>query len=122
MLITNSKNTAIGKYEGFSTNLLIGESNSGAHEISIQTTDVEPKGMQFLHAHEQEQCYYIISGSGKMFIDDQTQVVKKGDAVFIPSNATHGIENIGEDILTYLTANKAFGKKREAEIWSHESA
>ena len=122
MLITNNKNTNIGKYDGFSTNLLIGESNSGSKEISIQTTDVEPKGMQFLHSHEQEQCYYIISGSGKMFIDDQTQEVKKGDAVFIPSNSTHGIENIGEEILTYLTANKAFGKKREAEIWPHESA
>ena len=122
MLITNGKITNIGKYDGFSTNLLIGESNSGSKEISIQITDVEPNGMQFLHAHEQEQCYYIISGLGKMFIDDQIQDVKKGDAIFIPSNSTHGIENIGEEVLTYLTANKAFGKQKEAEIWPTKNA
>ncbi len=46
--------------------------------------------MQFLHSHEQEQCYYIISGTGLMIIDDQTKEVKEGDAVFIPSNSTHG--------------------------------
>ncbi len=122
MLITNSKNTNVGNYDGFSTRLLIGESNSGSGEISIQLTDVEPNGMQFLHSHEQEQCYYIISGSGKMIIGDETQGVKKGDAVFIPSNAMHGIENTGQEVLTYLTANKAFGKEREAEIWPDKKA
>ncbi|MFC1735721.1 cupin domain-containing protein [Candidatus Hydrogenedentota bacterium] len=122
MLITNKGNTNFGKYDGFSTNLLIGESNSGSQEISIQTTDVEPNGMQFLHSHEQEQCYYVISGCGKIFVDDQTQEVQEGDAVFIPSNSNHGIENIGEEVLTYLTANKAFGKQREAEMWPHKSA
>jgi hypothetical protein len=55
MLITNRKNTRIGKYDGFETNLLIGETNSGSKDISIQLTDVEPNGMQFVHSHEQEQ-------------------------------------------------------------------
>jgi mannose-6-phosphate isomerase-like protein (cupin superfamily) len=72
MLITNRKNTKFGKYDGFSTNLLIGEINSGSKEISIQITDVEPNGMQFLHSHCQEQCYYIISGTGLIIIDDHT--------------------------------------------------
>ncbi|MCP4577403.1 MAG: cupin domain-containing protein [Deltaproteobacteria bacterium] len=122
MLITNNENTNIGKYDGFSTNLLIGESNSGSKEISIQLTDVEVNGMQFLHSHEQEQCYYIISGIGKILIDDQTREVKTGDAVFIPSNSMHGVENIGKAVLTYLTANKAFGKQRESEIWPDKNA
>lgn len=120
MLITNKKNTRLGKYDGFTTNLLIGEINSGSKEISIQITDVEPTKMQYLHSHSQEQCYYIISGVGQMIIDDHAEDVKKGDAVFIPSNATHGIKNIGSDTLTYLTANQAFGKQKEEEIWPVE--
>ena len=120
MLITNRRNTRFGKYNGFSTNLLIGELNSGSKEISIQITDVDPNEMQFLHSHEQEQCYYIISGTGLMIIDDQTKEVKEGDAVFIPSNSTHGIKNIGNNRLTYLTANQAFGKQRENELWPEE--
>jgi len=122
MLITNRKNTRFGKYDGFLTSLLIGEINSGSQEISIQITDVEPKGMQSLHFHKQEQCYYIISGTGLMIIDDHTKEVKEGDAVFIPSNATHGIKNTGDNRLTYLTANQAFGKQREEEIWPEEKA
>ena len=120
MFITNKNNTRFGKYSGFSTNLLIGELNSGSKEISIQITDVDPNEMQFLHSHEQEQCYYIVAGNGLMFIDDQTKEVKEGDAVFIPSNATHGIKNIGNNTLTYVTANQAFGKRRENELWPEE--
>lgn len=63
MLITNRKSTRFGKYDGFSSNLLIMEINTGSKEISIQKTDVEPRGMQFLHSHKEEQCYYIISGA-----------------------------------------------------------
>ena len=122
MLITNRSNTRFGKYSGFSTNLLIGELNSGSKKISIQITDVDPNEMQFLHSHEQEQCYYIIAGNGLMFIDDQTKEVKEGDAVFIPSNSTHGIKNIGNNTLTYLTANQAFGKQKENELWPEKKA
>jgi hypothetical protein len=45
MLITNRTNTRFGEYDGFSTNLLIGELNSGSKEISIQITDVDPNEM-----------------------------------------------------------------------------
>jgi len=120
MLITSRKNTRLGKYDGFSTHLLIGETNSGSKDISIQVTDIEPDGMQFVHSHEQEQCYYIISGTGLMVIDDQSEEVEEGDAVFIPSNSTHGIKNIGNDRLIYLTANQAFGERREKELWPEE--
>ena len=122
MLVANIKNTKFGQYEGFSTNLLIGEINSGSKEISIQITEVEPAAMQFLHSHVQEQCYFIISGTGLIFIDDKSKKVKEGDAIYIPSHAKHGIQNIGNTNLTYLTANQAFGKQRENEIWPEERA
>ena len=52
-----------------------------------------------------------------MFIDAEERRVASGDAVFIPSGSTHGIRNVGSDTLVYLTANRAFGIKREKEIW-----
>ena len=117
MLVTSRTNTRVGRYKGFTTNLLIGELNSASKEISIQITDVEPGEMQFLHSHEEEQCYYIVRGVGSMIIDGENRSVKEGEAIFVPSESTHGIKNIGDDTLTYLTANKAFGKQREGEIW-----
>jgi quercetin dioxygenase-like cupin family protein len=119
---TNESNTRFGNYDGFSSSLLIGESNSGCDEVSIQITTVMLGKMQSIHKHPQCQCYYVIEGRGRVLIDEEEKDLLPGDAVFIPANATHGIINIGENILKYLTANKAFGIKRESEIWFNESA
>jgi len=92
VLVTNCPAVQSGLYDGFKTSLLIGESNSGSKEISIQITEVEPQKMQFIHSHDEEQCYYIVCGTGLMFINSEEKNVSNGDAVFIPSNASHGIE------------------------------
>jgi quercetin dioxygenase-like cupin family protein len=122
IIITNETNSHCGQYDGFSTNLLIGESNTGCDEISTQITTVLPGKMQSIHRHPQCQCYYILQGKGQVVIDDEEQELLPGDAVLIPANAMHGIKNIGETTLRYLTANKAFGTKRESEIWFLEKA
>jgi len=122
MLITRNESVSAGSYEGFKTWLLIGESNSGSKEISIQITEVEPQGMQFLHSHEESQCYYLVRGSGLMIIDQEERIVREGEAIFIPPNAIHGIKNIGTDKLVYLTANRAFGVEKEKAIWSANPA
>jgi len=41
--------TRLGKYDGFTTNLLVGEINTGYDEILMQITNVEPEKMQSLH-------------------------------------------------------------------------
>lgn len=115
--ITNTNNTRSGQYDGFSTNLLIGEINTGSDEISIQITDVLPNKMQTIHSHPQSQCYYIIEGTGKVIINQEEMVVTSGDAIFIPGGSEHGIMNVGDTVLKYLTANRAFGLTREKEIW-----
>ncbi len=122
MMITNRSNTRRAQFEDFSTCLLIGEDNTGSKEVSIQITDVEINGEQFMHSHKQEQCYFIISGHGLMTIDSESAHVKEGDAIFIPSNSAHGIKNIGQTKLTYLTANQSFGVEKEHELWSLEKA
>lgn len=117
MLVTNRASAPLGRYGGFRTTLLIGETNSKSKEISVQITEVEPQGMQPLHSHREEQCYYVIEGDGLMLIDAEERPVRKGDAIFIPSGASHGIRNAGSNTLVYLTANRPFGIDREKELW-----
>jgi phosphinothricin acetyltransferase len=118
MMIYNKKNSSTGQYDGFVTYLLIGEENVGAKNISIQITNVDVNGEQFLHSHKPEQCYYIIEGKGLMTVDDETKEVVAGDAIYLPSNSRHGIKNITNGPLKYLTANSpCFGKIKEAELW-----
>jgi hypothetical protein len=57
MLVTKTDSVSFGSFKGFKTWLLIGESNSGSKDISIQITEVEPQSMQFLHSHQEPQCY-----------------------------------------------------------------
>jgi mannose-6-phosphate isomerase-like protein (cupin superfamily) len=44
------------------------------------------------------QCYFIIDGEGLMTVGTETNAVKEGDAILIPSNEKHGIKNIGSKI------------------------
>ena len=51
-------------------------------------------------------------------IGDESQEVAAGDAIYIPPKADHGISNIGEDVLEYLTANTpVFSETYESTLW-----
>lgn len=49
------------------------------------------------HRHQQAEIYYIIDGEGEVTIDGVTKRVTAGSSVFIPSNAKHGIVNVGSN-------------------------
>jgi mannose-6-phosphate isomerase-like protein (cupin superfamily) len=118
---TNSKNT--GSLEILSSHMLISPQNSSTRNLSIQISSVPVGSEQPVHAHEPEQCYYVIKGKGLMIIEDETREVSPGDAIHIPSNKKHGIKNIGDEALEYLTANSpAFSKEYEKALWPAEPA
>ena len=112
----NSKNT--GNLPILSSWMLIGSRNSSAQAISMQISEIPVGSEQPMHNHDPEQCYYIIKGKGLMIIEEETREVYAGDAVDIPSNKKHGIKNLGDDVLEYLTANSPmFGEKYESTLW-----
>lgn len=85
---------------------LISPNSSSAKDLAIHISFI-PKGTeQPLHSHEAEQCYYIVAGKGLLTINEETQEVSLGDAIYIPPNATHGIRNSGEETLEYLSINR----------------
>ena len=99
-----------------SSYMLIGRRNT--KNISIQISDIPLNSQQPPHKHEPEQCYYIIKGKGLMKIEDEEKIVGPGDAIYIPSNREHGIKNIGNEVLEYLTANTpAFDPDYERKLW-----
>ena len=54
------------------------------------------------HALKTSEVYYILSGTGKMHIDDETQMVEAGDAVYIPPNTKQFICNEGTEPLVFI--------------------
>jgi mannose-6-phosphate isomerase-like protein (cupin superfamily) len=113
---SNSRNT--GKLEILTSHMLISPQNSSARNLSIQVSVVPIGSEQPIHVHEPEQGYYIIKGKGLMIIEDETREVTSGDAIYIPSKKKHGIKNIGDVALEYVTANTpAFTKEYEDSLW-----
>jgi mannose-6-phosphate isomerase-like protein (cupin superfamily) len=112
----NSKNS--GQLPILSSWMLISPQNSSAQGISMQISEIPIHSEQPVHNHDPEQCYYIIKGKGLMIIENETRGVSAGDAVYIPSNKKHGIKNIGDEVLEYLTANSpVFTREYENVLW-----
>ncbi len=115
----NAKNT--GPLPILTSWMLISPQNSSAQNISVQISEIPVRSGQPLHHHDPEQCYYIIKGKGLMIIEDETKEVSAGDAVYIPSSKKHGIKNIGNEVLAYLTANSpVFTREYENTLWPED--
>jgi mannose-6-phosphate isomerase-like protein (cupin superfamily) len=112
----NSRNT--GELQILTSWMLISPLNTPAQNISIQISEIPVCSEQPIHNHEPEQCYYIIKGKGLIVIEDESKEVAAGDAIFIPSKLKHGIKNIGNNVLEYLTANApVFSIEYESALW-----
>ncbi len=119
MKIFNKVNTSnTGDLEILKSFLLIGSQNVKNTSISLQISEIPIKSEQPIHNHKPTQCYYIICGQGLMIVEDEKQKVKGGDAIYVPSNKNHGIINIGNQPLEYLTVNSpAFDEDYEKKFW-----
>ncbi len=54
------------------------------------------------HIDPMEEIYFVISGTGEMRVDEDIQKVKAGDAIWIPTGATHSLMNNSDDICVIL--------------------
>jgi quercetin dioxygenase-like cupin family protein len=53
----------------------------------------------YVHSHPHLQITYVALGSFEFTIDGKTEVVVKGDSVYIPSDAKHGVKALEEGML-----------------------
>ena len=46
------------------------------------------------HSHDELETFLVLSGSGRMEIEDENDVLNDGDVVFIPKNHAHCFRNL----------------------------
>jgi mannose-6-phosphate isomerase-like protein (cupin superfamily) len=64
---------------------------------------IVPSGQTSIaHALTTSEVYYILSGRGEMFIEQEAQAVEPGDAIYIPPNAKQYIHNSGTEPLVFI--------------------
>ena len=44
-----------------------------------------------------EESYYILSGQGRITIENETDILNTGDVVLIPEKAVHQLANVSND-------------------------
>lgn len=52
-----------------------------------------------VHQHYHEQVCYVVEGSFEFVLENQTFVIKKGDSLFIPSEAVHSAVALEDSII-----------------------
>lgn len=83
---------------------LISRDQDGARSFSLRFVEMQPGANSLKHSHEYEHENYIADGEGKVWLADHWQLIRAGDAVYIPSFMEHTFINTGETILRMVCA------------------
>ena len=103
MFVTRLPDATEHARDGLVSKLLVGQEGSVAR-LTVTWVVVDPDREQAPHAHESEQVYVVVHGTGRMQVESESADLAAGDAVWIPGGIRHGIENTGRGQLVYVTA------------------
>ncbi|MCC2625738.1 MAG: methionyl-tRNA synthetase [Burkholderiales bacterium] len=113
--ITEQTTCSFKKEFGINLNRLIYLSEN---DFCVSIAMVESNQQTVPHQHEDlEEVFFIIAGSGVMYIGDSSYIVKKNDYIYIPSGALHSIKQCGKENLNFVTiAWKSNDKTRSFKL------
>lgn len=70
----------------------------GTMSVEIYT----PKETDIQTPHEQDELYFIHSGTGELVIDGERHSFKPGMVFFVAANVKHRFENFSSDLITWV--------------------
>ncbi len=86
---------------------VINSKRNGESNCRFIHDDVMPPGASVgEHLHEDdEEYYYILSGTGLMKLDGKSYRVGKGDLTVVRPGGRHGLENTGDEDLRFIVVS-----------------
>ena len=82
--------------------IFIDQETCGARQLSLLRNTLQGGTRTAGHQHEEESCFYILSGRGTISIGDQSFEAGPETAVFVPARAIHKIDACPGEDLTYI--------------------
>lgn len=76
--------------------------DDGAENFAMRLFEVGPGGHTPFHTHDFEHEVFIISGEGAIKIEGRVEILKKGDALFVPPDVEHQFLGSAEGSLRFL--------------------
>jgi mannose-6-phosphate isomerase-like protein (cupin superfamily) len=84
-------------------NLVGGASPVQAANFAMGFVTLEVNGGQVpWHNQEQEEIYFVVSGTGEMCLGEEKRSLTSGQAVYIPPSVFHQLTNVGDTPLTMI--------------------
>lgn len=82
---------------------LITKDTVNSRQLSMEITRVKTgETVRPCHSHISEEIAFIMSGQGKVWVDENLSTLSKGDAILWPSKSKHFVKNTGKDDLVLL--------------------
>jgi len=69
---------------------------------SLAYAIIPPNQKSLMHCLSSDEVYFILSGKGRIHIDDEAVEVVANDTVEIPANSQQWIENLTDEDLVFL--------------------
>ncbi len=104
MLVSALSSAPIRDRDELRSHILLQAGDADGVSLAVTWVEVGPGGCQRSHSHEPQQVYVILSGRGRMRVENEERELLAGELVFIAPGAVHGIENTGEGKLVYISA------------------
>jgi quercetin dioxygenase-like cupin family protein len=105
MFRRNKSEAPIRKRDGLVSHILLQGEDVEGGKMAVTWVDLAAGASQQPHRHSPEQVYVIIRGEARMLVGEEEQEVGEGDLIHIPSNVDHGIRNLSDKPLTYISTS-----------------
>jgi len=69
---------------------------------SIAHAYVKPNESSLPHRLTGSEVYHIIAGEGIIHIDEENEVIRQGDTIYVPPGCLQFVENTGKENLTFI--------------------
>jgi mannose-6-phosphate isomerase-like protein (cupin superfamily) len=86
--------------EGRGETVLLVDGRLGTNAIDLHLNRLVPGGANGKrHRHTRsDNVYIVVSGQGRLQIEDEYQTIRKGQVVFIPAGVRHSLSNVSDDL------------------------
>lgn len=75
-------------------------------QISVMRGTVHPGVVIPLHSHADPEIFYVLTGSLEVFQSESWQTVAAGEALSVPGNVRHALQNTSPSPITLITMSK----------------
>ena len=94
------------------------DERAGASNFFMRLFEILPGFGTKEDSHPYEHEIFILEGKGSVKLGRRSEIIRKGDALYIPQGEVHSIKNLGENILKFLCmVPYSYLKHKGGEKW-----